>query len=166
MIVTLAIPIRDDHVLLGYKKRGENIGMVNGFGGKLEDGELIGDCAIRELREESGLIASPSQMCHKGTIRFDLKDTDEHIIMYAFIVKDFEGLPVETDEMSPQWFHKDELPYSDMYHSDREWMGMLVNESSFYMLMSVFENRYTIDSVECVDKVKFQSQMFKEENNE
>ena len=44
-------------VLLGRKKRGMGLGKWNGFGGKIEAGETMRQCAVRELREECGLIA-------------------------------------------------------------------------------------------------------------
>lgn len=38
-------------VLLGKKKRGWMVGIWNGFGGKVENGETIEQGAIRELKE-------------------------------------------------------------------------------------------------------------------
>jgi 8-oxo-dGTP pyrophosphatase MutT (NUDIX family) len=49
--------VTDGEVLLGMKKRGFGVGKFNGFGGKVESGESVPDAAVRELREESGLIA-------------------------------------------------------------------------------------------------------------
>ena len=42
-------------VLLGRKKRGMGFGKWNGFGGKIEKGETMRQCAVRELRE-SGVV--------------------------------------------------------------------------------------------------------------
>lgn len=47
---TNAFVVKDGKVLLGYKKRGFGVGKYNGFGGKVEPGELPRDAAIRELR--------------------------------------------------------------------------------------------------------------------
>lgn len=42
-------------VLLGMKKRGFGVGKWNGFGGKVQEGETIRECARRETQEECGL---------------------------------------------------------------------------------------------------------------
>ncbi len=49
-------------ILLGMKKRGFGEGKWNGFGGKLEPGERMIQCAQRELEEESGLQVDASQV--------------------------------------------------------------------------------------------------------
>lgn len=49
-------------VLLGRKKRGFGAGKWNGFGGKIEAGETIRQCAVRELREEAGLLAAETAL--------------------------------------------------------------------------------------------------------
>ena len=60
---TLVFPI-DGHnrILLGCKKRGFGQGKYNGFGGKIEPGETFRQCAVRELYEESGLVANPQDL--------------------------------------------------------------------------------------------------------
>ena len=55
---TLCFVRKDDKILLGMKKRGFGKGKYNGFGGKKEDNETIHDAAIRELREESGILTN------------------------------------------------------------------------------------------------------------
>ena len=44
-------------ILLGMKKRGFGTGKWNGFGGKVEAGESNEQAALRELKEESSIIA-------------------------------------------------------------------------------------------------------------
>lgn len=43
-----------EYVLLQRKKKTDFAGLLNGVGGKLEDGETPEQCAIREIREETG----------------------------------------------------------------------------------------------------------------
>ncbi len=40
-LLTLCIPVREQRVLLGMKKRGFGSGKWNGFGGKVESGETL-----------------------------------------------------------------------------------------------------------------------------
>lgn len=46
-LFTLIIVIHGDEILLGWKKRGFGVGKWNGFGGKVEPGELIINAAKR-----------------------------------------------------------------------------------------------------------------------
>ena len=63
-------------VLLGMKKRGFGMGKYNGFGGKLEPGETMPECARRELFEESGLKADGVSAFEKvGQLLFHLLPT-------------------------------------------------------------------------------------------
>lgn len=46
------------------KKRGFGVGKWNGYGGKLDEGESIERCAIRELEEECSIVSH--NMVRKG----------------------------------------------------------------------------------------------------
>ena len=59
-------------VLLGLKKRGFGEGRWNGFGGKLEAGETMEQCAARELCEESGLRCEPTHLEPRGRLHFNM----------------------------------------------------------------------------------------------
>jgi 8-oxo-dGTP diphosphatase/2-hydroxy-dATP diphosphatase len=65
----------DKEILLGMKKRGFGVGRWNGFGGKVENGESIEEAALRELNEESSLVASA--LSRKGYIVFNMKETNK-----------------------------------------------------------------------------------------
>ena len=53
-ILTLVIVLREEEILLGFKKRGFGKNLWNGFGGKIEAGESIEEAAQREFFEETG----------------------------------------------------------------------------------------------------------------
>lgn len=55
-------------VLLQRKKRTRFAGMLNGVGGKLEEGEAPMECAIREIREETGISVDSAMMCWLATL--------------------------------------------------------------------------------------------------
>lgn len=46
-LYTLIVVCNEDKILLGFKKRGFGAGKWNGFGGKVEPGENIVNCAKR-----------------------------------------------------------------------------------------------------------------------
>lgn len=68
---SLVYPVgQDGRILLGRKKRGMGFGKWNGFGGKIEAGETMRECAARELFEESGLKARPEDLIPVGDLYF------------------------------------------------------------------------------------------------
>jgi 8-oxo-dGTP pyrophosphatase MutT (NUDIX family) len=122
LINTLAIIEDGNKVLLAMKKRGFGEGWWNGYGGKLKDGETVEEALVRELKEESGLLAKSYKK--RGVIDFYFQDNDNEIEMHIFEVTDYEGNPVETEEMAPKWFLRDEIPYNKMWPADRQWMPL------------------------------------------
>ena len=75
---TLCFPVRPDgKVLLGRKKRGFGVRKWNGFGGKIEDGETFLQCAVRELREETGLMADEGDFELVGFLDFHFSAAPE-----------------------------------------------------------------------------------------
>lgn len=112
------------------KKRGFGMGRFNGFGGKPEEGESMTTCAIRELHEESGLVTS--KVDQVGFMVFSFQDKPLMIKIFVYIAQDYEGTPVETEEMRPQWFPVSQIPYDQMWPDDRHWMPMLLEGKSFF----------------------------------
>jgi len=128
-ILTLCLTRKESMVLLGMKKRGFGEGRWNGFGGKLEDGESIIDAAIREMREESGLEVE--ELDEKGIIEFQFLDTGKLLEVHVFDVLRFRGDAIETEEMSPQWFHLDEIPFESMWADDIYWLPIFLRGDKF-----------------------------------
>ena len=102
------------------KKRGFGEGRWNGFGGKIEAGETIEMAAKRELLEEVSLIAH--EVAEIGRLTFSFADRDDELLVHVYHVLQYEGEPVETEEMKPQWFHINEIPYEDMWADDEVWL--------------------------------------------
>ena len=96
-ITTLAIIGDNDNILLGMKKRGFGEGWWNGFGGKVQDNESIEQTMLRELQEESGLMAE--QYKKRAMLEFYFKGTDKEVEMHVFEVSRWTGELKETEEM-------------------------------------------------------------------
>ncbi|MEK7189337.1 MAG: 8-oxo-dGTP diphosphatase [Patescibacteria group bacterium] len=118
-VLTLFIAHRDGKVLLGMKKRGFGAGRWNGFGGKVEHGESIEDSVLREVREEAGIV--PKDMRERAVFEFRYENADEMFEVHLFSASEFEGEPKETEEMRPQWFSHEEIPFADMWPDDAHW---------------------------------------------
>ncbi|MFA6365538.1 MAG: 8-oxo-dGTP diphosphatase, partial [Candidatus Paceibacterota bacterium] len=108
-ILTLCIVQQYPNVLLGMKKRGFGAGRWNGFGGKLTPGETIEDAARREMQEEAGIELK--NLDKVGIIDFEFQGNPELLEVHIFKSDDFVGEPTESEEMKPQWFHMDDIPY-------------------------------------------------------
>lgn len=129
-VETLVLVHRAPRILLAMKKRRFGKGHYNGFGGKVEGGESILECAIRETKEEGGIgILDPVYI---GKILFKFLDSDEqdHEV-YFFKVTKYSGEPVETDEMKPIWFDQRVIPYDEMWADDRYWMPLFLRNKKF-----------------------------------
>ena len=128
-ITTLCTIYKDGKLLLGMKKRGFGAGKWNGFGGKVKDGETIEESVIRETKEEAGIEIKELEKI--GIIDFYFKKAGEIIEVNLFVCKDFTGEPVETEEMRPEWFPIDALPYDSMWPDDKFWMPLLLEGKKF-----------------------------------
>ena len=120
-LTTLCYPIMNGRVLLAMKKRGFGAGKWNGPGGKVHAGETIEDACRRETREETGMILESIEPRGVFEFVYDGKpewDTECHV----FIATSFVGEPRETEEMRPEWFDLDAVPYSDMWDDDAVWL--------------------------------------------
>ena len=129
-ILTLCLICKNDRILLGMKKRGFGEGRWNGFGGKVEAGETIEDAAKREVFEESGVkVVSMEQV---GVLDFTFEsDITKIMEVHVFKVTDISGEPQETEEMRPQWFAKNGIPYSQMWSDDEQWLPLLLDGKKF-----------------------------------
>jgi len=128
-ITTLCIIHQHPKVLLGMKKRGFGMGRWNGFGGKVAQSETIEDAAKRELKEEAGIDAENLEKV--GVLDFEWTHNTEIIEVNMFKVKNFLGEPVESEEMRPQWFDIDKIPFDKMWPDDAYWMPLFLAGKKF-----------------------------------
>lgn len=128
-IMTLCIVHQHPHVLLGMKKRGFGAGRWNGFGGKLKEGESIEKAAKREVLEEIGVEIDLLEK--RGIIEFEFLGNPELLEVHIFHVGDFSGEPRESEEMRPQWFNVEKIPYEIMWPDDIHWLPLFLNGKKF-----------------------------------
>ncbi|MDD5639404.1 MAG: 8-oxo-dGTP diphosphatase [Candidatus Pacebacteria bacterium] len=128
-ILTLCIVHQHPKVLLGMKKRGFGAGRWNGFGGKLLKGETIETAAKRELQEEAGIEVNNLEKV--GIVDFEFKGNPEILEVHIFKSDSFLGEPTESEEMKPQWWHIDEIPFKEMWPDDIHWMPFFLSGKKF-----------------------------------
>lgn len=118
---------RKDQILLAMKKRGFGEGKWNGVGGKLDPGESVEEAMRRETQEEIGV--TPTKYERVGLIDFTeyFKGEPARMIVHVFVATDWEGEPHETEEMRPEWFSVDSIPYETMWPDDPHWLPAVVD---------------------------------------
>jgi len=120
--VTNFLFIKGNNVLLGMKKRGFGKDKYNGFGGKLQAGESIEQAALREAKEESGL----TPLVYEKRAIIDFPDSYP-FRMNLYVCTKWDGEEIETEEMRPQWFSFDQIPYDQMWEDDRYWLSHILS---------------------------------------
>jgi 8-oxo-dGTP diphosphatase len=112
-------------------------GKWNGLGGKFEFGESPEDCAIREIREESGLIVKSLKL--KGFITFPLFDDIEDWYVFLFTSDDFTGELIDCAEGNLEWIPIDELTKINLWDGDKLFIPWLF-EDNFFSAKFIYEN--------------------------
>lgn len=129
-ILTLGLVMKGNEVLLGMKKRGFGAGRLNGFGGKIKDGEeTIEQGMCRELFEESSVEALSMQKV--GILDFSFENDPKILEVHIFKITEFDGSPTESEEMKPQWFSLDQIPFEQMWSDDIYWFPFLLSGKFF-----------------------------------
>jgi len=109
-------------VLLAMKKRGFGQGKWNGVGGKVDD-ESIEEAAKRETAEEIGVAVAELERVAILTFYFadpEFQKWDQEV--HVFLARSWEGEPSESEEMRPQWYIYDDVPYDSMWADDQYWL--------------------------------------------
>jgi 8-oxo-dGTP diphosphatase / 2-hydroxy-dATP diphosphatase len=129
-VLTLCIIHEENKVLLGMKKRGFGQGKWNGFGGHVEEGETIESAMQREVQEECGLMLQDFEK--RGVLEFEFQGQPEILEVHVFASQNFEGIPVESEEMRPAWFGIEEIPFDSMWPDDKHWFPMFLKGKTFH----------------------------------
>lgn len=127
-VATLLFVIDNGKILLIRKKRGFGAGKISGPGGRLEPGETIERCAIRETQEELGI--TPTGVQKAGELLFQFAD-GYSIHGHVFTASGHEGTPIATDEADPKWTELERIPFSEMWADDHIWVPLMLERRHF-----------------------------------
>src|ERR1700731_2558315 len=82
-------------------------------GGVLEVGELVREAAVREAREETGLVVEPGELLgvFDRVLRNPEKRVQYHYVLIDFLCRRVAGkLAAASDAAEVRWFRQEELP--------------------------------------------------------
>ena len=125
---TLVFVIKEGRILLIRKKRGLGEGKINGPGGKLDPGETLEQCAIRETQEE--LHITPGKLFYHGDNCFQFTN-GYSIHVHIYSTHNYKGTPTETEEAIPLWFDIENIPYEEMWADDIIWIPYMLAGKRF-----------------------------------
>ena len=132
---------RDNSYLLLFrnkKKNDINEGKWIGVGGHVEKGETIDECAIREVKEETGYDVH-SLKC-AGEVLFI--DENLKMMMYIYEITDFSGTMIECNEGDLKWIPIKDIYDYPMWEGDKAFLPKLINhEPYFKMVLTYYQNK-------------------------
>src|SRR3990167_4431189 len=132
-------------ILLAEKKRGLGVGYFNGPGGKVEKNESVKIATIRETFEETCVKLQEEDLVHCATLEFAFSDRPSiDMIVYAFLCYKWEGEPAETEEMKPQWFPINNIPYDKMWADDPHWLPQVLEKNVQFLGGFLFNDRLLV----------------------
>ena len=136
---TLCYLERDGQYLMLHRVKKQND--INhdkwiGIGGKFEDRESPEECAVREVKEETGLTLT--SYAYRGIVTF-VSDRYETEYMHLFTADGFEGDLIDCDEGTLEWVDKEIVPTLPTWAGDRIFLDLLMRDVPFFSLKLAYE---------------------------
>lgn len=108
-----------------------------GIGGKFEEGESPEECALREVKEETGLTLKSYE--YRGIVTF-VSDNNFTEFMHIFWSDDFEGEIIDCDEGKLEWIEKSKLNDFEHWKGDEIFLDLINKKVPFFSLKLVYES--------------------------
>lgn len=123
--------VKDEKILLGRKTRKIGKGCRNGFGGGIEEGESVYECATRELFEEAGVSCSIDDIKKSAELYFE-NITEEgpkwSLVVHTFLASSWQGEPKESEEFEDlKWFDFADVPENELMAGTFEWLRLILD---------------------------------------
>lgn len=125
------------------KEHDENGDKWIGVGGKFEDGESPEECALREVKEETGLAMTEYRF--RGIVTF-VSDEWGTEYMHLFTCTAFEGELTDCDEGELVWLPKAELLSKKMWAGDRIFLKALDERDDFFSLKLCYRGEELVEA--------------------
>lgn len=136
--------IKDDKVLTITYNSGNQEGWFDIPGGKIEDGETPEDAAIREMKEETGVVISNPKQCGKIIVEYPDRIYD----FVIFLVNEYKGEIENCEDNNPRFIDINELKDNEKSLPSAKILKdiyLLLGEEDFEFRMQVDDNNRIID---------------------
>jgi 8-oxo-dGTP diphosphatase len=110
------------------RKDDHHLGKYNGLGGKMEAGEDVRSCMVREIREEAGIRCL--EMSLRGTVNWPgFGPGGENWLGFIFLITLFEGTPRACNEEGDLGWHLlTDLQKLPMWEGDRFFLPLVFDD--------------------------------------
>lgn len=147
----------EPEVLLLFRNKKDNdfhSGKYVGIGGKLDGHETPYQCAIREIREETGYSIPSDQLDFRGYVYFDqLKTQTEnvdiaafHWIVFLYSANVDEKQVIESLEGQLEWVPISQVPNLHMWEADKTYSDIIINSSQIIEYLFVYDEDRVVKS--------------------
>ena len=126
------------------KENDENKDKWIGVGGKFEDKESPEECAVREIKEETGLNAR--KLDFRGIVTF-VSDKWPTEYMHLFTCTDFDGDIIKCDEGELEWIDKNDLLRLNLWEGDKIFLRLIADKRPFFSLKLEYEGEKLVKAV-------------------
>lgn len=140
--------IKNDKIIVTkYKEPNKKAGYYEIPGGKIEEGELPEQTAIREMQEETGIIVK--DLKNKGNLTIEYPDRKFEFVV--FLTDDYQGKPLQFEDNSSAWIDinhllQKEKTLASIQLLKKEYINGLINENyTFNMYIKVNEQENILD---------------------
>lgn len=143
------IDIAKQQVLLGLKKNGIGEGNIVGIGGHIDAGETAEQAITREIMEEVSMTVAKADLQKSAEISFIFPHKAKWTMhCHVYLVTEWQGEPVESAEIRPQWFPINALPTDRMWADAKHWLACVLNGEKLKAEFVFSADNQTIDTMQ------------------
>lgn len=142
ILATLCYALRDGQVLLLHRNKEPNLGLWVAPGGKIEYDESPHECALRELREETGLTAHTARL--RGIITEVSPRDDYQWLIFIFVTRDFEGSVADCPEGTLAWVPIDEVAAYPIPEADAIFFPQVIGDGPLFRAKFIYDHELGI----------------------
>jgi len=141
------------------KQNDENGDKWIGVGGKFEPGETPDECALREVKEETGLTMTDFVL--RGLIIF-VSDVWGLEYMYLYTATRWTGKLTDCDEGELVWLDKRELLKKNLWEGDKLFLRALDERKEFFIMKFRYEGERLAEVVDSKGLSDFRLRVYME----
>lgn len=122
--VTAGVVRKEGKILIARRPPGKHLeGLWEFPGGKLEPGETLSECMVREIREELGILVEPVSLIMTSANRYP----DRSVVLHFFECRILSGEPGGDPGQELKWVAPEELSLFRFPPPDRALVEFLMS---------------------------------------